>query len=143
MDYVHTQILKSHTQAETNTKIAIRGKGSVKEGAKREDKYDYGEDEELHVMITGNCQSDVSSSTVRTAVGGWEGARIIGGLLGTGGHTVRSIAHHMAHRFVFGARRRLGLHGPCVFLILFLMGLTFRHHPFGLLTPHLSSPPIV
>jgi len=30
-------------QQETNTRIAIRGKGSVKEGASRESKYDYGE----------------------------------------------------------------------------------------------------
>lgn len=30
-------------QSETNTKIAIRGRGSVKEGASRDPKYDYGE----------------------------------------------------------------------------------------------------
>ena len=47
-------------QKETNTKIAIRGKGSVKEGAIRDPKYDYGEDEELHVLITGDRQEDVS-----------------------------------------------------------------------------------
>ena len=46
-------------QKETNTKIAIRGKGSVKEGASRDPKYDYGEDEELHVLITGDKQEDV------------------------------------------------------------------------------------
>lgn len=46
-------------QKETNTKIAIRGKGSVKEGAVRDPKYDYGEDEELHVLITGDRQEDV------------------------------------------------------------------------------------
>ena len=46
-------------QKETNTKIAIRGKGSVKEGAARDPKYDYGEDEELHVLITGDKQEDV------------------------------------------------------------------------------------
>lgn len=43
-------------QSETNTKIAIRGRGSVKEGAARDPKYDYGEDEELHVLITGDSQ---------------------------------------------------------------------------------------
>jgi splicing factor 1 len=43
-------------QAETNTKIAIRGRGSVKEGASRDPKYDYGEDEDLHVLITGDSQ---------------------------------------------------------------------------------------
>lgn len=43
-------------QMETNTKIAIRGRGSVKEGAARDPKYDYGEDEELHVLITGDSQ---------------------------------------------------------------------------------------
>lgn len=48
------------TQAETNTKIAIRGRGSVKEGIHKDGKYDYGEDEELHVLITGNTQQDVS-----------------------------------------------------------------------------------
>lgn len=47
-------------QKETNTKIAIRGRGSVKEGAARDPKYDYGEDEELHVLITGDLQEDVS-----------------------------------------------------------------------------------
>lgn len=47
-------------QKETNTKIAIRGKGSVKEGASRDPKYDYGEEEELHVLITGDTQRDVS-----------------------------------------------------------------------------------
>lgn len=49
-------------QKETNTKIAIRGRGSVKEGAARDPKYDYGEDEELHVLITGDTQKDVSLS---------------------------------------------------------------------------------
>jgi hypothetical protein len=43
-------------QMETSTKIAIRGRGSVKEGAARDPKYDYGEDEELHVLITGDSQ---------------------------------------------------------------------------------------
>ena len=46
-------------QKETNTKIAIRGRGSVKEGAARDPKYDYGEEEELHVLITGDTQPDV------------------------------------------------------------------------------------
>lgn len=46
-------------QQETNTKIAIRGRGSVKEGAVRDGKHDHGEDEELHVMITGDRQEDV------------------------------------------------------------------------------------
>lgn len=49
-------------QKETNTKIAIRGKGSVKEGASRDPKYDYGEDEELHVLITGDTQDDVNNA---------------------------------------------------------------------------------
>ncbi|KAI8467431.1 MAG: hypothetical protein J3K34DRAFT_386945 [Monoraphidium minutum] len=50
-------------QAETNTKIAIRGKGSVKEGASRDIKYDYGEDEPLHVLITGDNQPDVDRAS--------------------------------------------------------------------------------
>jgi len=44
---------------ETNTKIAIRGRGSVKEGAARDPRNDYGEDEELHVLVTGDKQEDV------------------------------------------------------------------------------------
>lgn len=56
----HTQ---KKMQEETNTKIAIRGRGSVKEGAAREAKYDYGEDEELHVMITGDRQEDVDAAS--------------------------------------------------------------------------------
>lgn len=48
-------------QKETNTKIAIRGKGSIKEGSNKDPKYDYGEDEELHVLITGDTQEDVST----------------------------------------------------------------------------------
>lgn len=47
-------------QRETNCKIAIRGRGSVKEGISKDPKYDYGEDEELHVLITGETQDDVS-----------------------------------------------------------------------------------
>lgn len=47
-------------QRETNCKIAIRGKGSVKDGVSKDPKYDYGEDEELHVLITGETQEDVS-----------------------------------------------------------------------------------
>eukprot|EP00193_Tetraselmis_chui_P017343 CAMPEP_0177781744 /NCGR_PEP_ID=MMETSP0491_2-20121128/18042_1 /TAXON_ID=63592 /ORGANISM="Tetraselmis chuii, Strain PLY429" /LENGTH=584 /DNA_ID=CAMNT_0019301887 /DNA_START=232 /DNA_END=1982 /DNA_ORIENTATION=+ len=49
-------------QKETNTKIAIRGKGSVKEGAARDPKYDYGEEEELHVLIQGDTQEDVEEA---------------------------------------------------------------------------------
>lgn len=56
-------------QKETNTNIAIRGRGSVKEGISRNPSYDYGEDEELHVMITGNTREDVS---VGWEVWGWK-----------------------------------------------------------------------
>jgi splicing factor 1 len=52
-------------QRETNCKIAIRGKGSVKEGISKDPKYDYGEDEELHVLITGETQADVSMSNIK------------------------------------------------------------------------------
>lgn len=55
-------------QKETNTKIAIRGKGSVKEGASRDPKYDYGEDEELHVLITGDKQEDVRRSPFHASI---------------------------------------------------------------------------
>ena len=54
-------------QKETNTKIAIRGKGSVKEGAARDPKYDYGEEEELHVLITGDKIEDVSRPVLTPA----------------------------------------------------------------------------
>lgn len=53
-------------QRETNCKIAIRGRGSVKEGISKDPKYDYGEDEELHVLITGETQSDVSDALSMT-----------------------------------------------------------------------------
>ena len=46
-------------QTETRTKIAIRGKGSLKEGIIKNPSYDYGEDEPLHVMITGDTKDDV------------------------------------------------------------------------------------
>lgn len=55
-------------QMETNTKIAIRGRGSVKEGAARDPKYDYGEDEELHVLITGDSQARPPPPAPHTAV---------------------------------------------------------------------------
>lgn len=58
-------------EKETNTKIAIRGKGSVKEGRTRRDlsgRPEPGEDEELHVLISGDTDDDVDR------VGrGWEG----------------------------------------------------------------------
>ncbi len=43
------------------TTLCPAGRGSVKEGASRDPKYDYGEDEELHVLITGERQEDVSA----------------------------------------------------------------------------------
>eukprot|EP00879_Flechtneria_rotunda_P010785 GHRR01011269.1.p1 GENE.GHRR01011269.1~~GHRR01011269.1.p1 ORF type:complete len:532 (+),score=186.27 GHRR01011269.1:260-1855(+) len=50
-------------QRETNCKIAIRGRGSLKEGISKDPKYDYGEDEELHVLITGETQEDVDRAS--------------------------------------------------------------------------------
>ena len=51
-------------QAETNTRIAIRGKGSVKEGASTRAGAgglgDNADDDELHVQVTGDSQADVS-----------------------------------------------------------------------------------
>ncbi|WPT14450.1 Splicing factor-like protein 1 [Picochlorum sp. SENEW3] len=49
-------------QEETNTRIAIRGKGSVKDGASRAQKYSSQDDEELHVLITGDRQEDVDKA---------------------------------------------------------------------------------
>jgi splicing factor 1 len=50
-------------QRETNCKIAIRGRGSLKEGISKDPKYDYGEDEELHVLVTGENQADVDRAS--------------------------------------------------------------------------------
>ena len=49
-------------EAKTNCKIAIRGKGSVKEGARGGKVYD-GMDEELHVLIAGDTQADVDKAS--------------------------------------------------------------------------------
>lgn len=49
-------------QRETNTKIAIRGKGSVKDGASRDAKFDPGENEPLHVLIEGDTQKQVDAA---------------------------------------------------------------------------------
>lgn len=49
-------------QEETNTRIAIRGKGSVKEGASRAHKYSASDDEDLHVLIVGDRQEDVDKA---------------------------------------------------------------------------------
>ena len=48
-------------ETKTNCKIAIRGRGSVKEGARgrRDGKAMDGDDEPLHVVITGDEQSNV------------------------------------------------------------------------------------
>jgi splicing factor 1 len=49
---------------ETNCKIAIRGRGSVKEGrSRKESKPDPSENEDLHVLITG--EDDESVDRVR------------------------------------------------------------------------------
>ena len=50
-------------QAETNTRIAIRGRGSVKEGhATLPGRYDPADDEPMHVLITGDAQRDVDAA---------------------------------------------------------------------------------
>jgi len=52
-------------EKETNTKIAIRGKGSVKEGSKGRNSGKAMDDEndELHVLIQGENEEDVSGSS--------------------------------------------------------------------------------
>lgn len=52
-------------EAKTGCKIAIRGKGSVKEGARgrRDGKVMEGDDEPLHVVITGDDQRSVDAAT--------------------------------------------------------------------------------
>jgi splicing factor 1 len=49
-------------QAETNTRIAIRGRGSVKEGAARNPNHDYGEEDDLHVLVAGDREEDVEAA---------------------------------------------------------------------------------
>lgn len=51
-------------ETKTNCKIAIRGKGSVKEGARgrRDGKMIEGDDEPLHVLITGDNQANVDAA---------------------------------------------------------------------------------
>lgn len=44
-------------QKETNTRIVIRGKGIVKDQV-----YDYGEDDDLHVLIQGDTEEDVDNA---------------------------------------------------------------------------------
>jgi splicing factor 1 len=51
---------------ETNCKIAIRGRGSVKEGrSKREAKPDPSDNEDLHVLITGEDDESVDRVSER------------------------------------------------------------------------------
>lgn len=52
-------------EAKTGCKIAIRGRGSVKEGARgrRDGKVMEGDDEPLHVVITGDDQRSVDAAT--------------------------------------------------------------------------------
>jgi splicing factor 1 len=51
---------------ETNCKIAIRGRGSVKEGRTRKDgKPDPSDTEELHVLVTGDNDEDVDKVGVQ------------------------------------------------------------------------------
>ena len=57
-------------QRETNTRIAIRGKGCIPKGnANREPNTDYAEDEDLHVTITGDTDEEVdrAAAMVRAA----------------------------------------------------------------------------
>ena len=49
-------------ERETNTRIMLRGKGSVKPGAHRDHKTDYKEDEPLHVVILGDRWEDVDAA---------------------------------------------------------------------------------
>ena len=53
-------------ERETGTKIVIRGKGSVKEGKKGKNE-DTGENEDLHVQITGDTQEQVPCPRRRPA----------------------------------------------------------------------------
>lgn len=51
-------------EKETGCKIAIRGKGSVKEGKNRKDgKYNIGEDEPLHVLLTADSEAALEKAS--------------------------------------------------------------------------------
>lgn len=57
-----TQRKVLHGLQETNCKIAIRGRGSIKEGRSRKDsKPDSSENEELHVLITAENDHDADA----------------------------------------------------------------------------------
>eukprot|EP01099_Mayorella_cantabrigiensis_P004288 TRINITY_DN3216_c0_g2_i1.p3 TRINITY_DN3216_c0_g2~~TRINITY_DN3216_c0_g2_i1.p3 ORF type:complete len:138 (-),score=53.25 TRINITY_DN3216_c0_g2_i1:810-1178(-) len=50
-------------EKESGAKIAIRGKGSVKEGKSRTDgKLNPGDDEDLHVLITGDTEDSLNKA---------------------------------------------------------------------------------
>lgn len=49
-------------QNETNCRIAIRGRGSMKEGVARNPNSDYGEDDELHVLVIGDTDEEVDKA---------------------------------------------------------------------------------
>jgi len=54
--------LQKRMEKETSTKIAIRGRGSVKEGRLRKDgaKPDASENEELHVLVTADTDEQAN-----------------------------------------------------------------------------------
>lgn len=53
-------ITQKNMEKETGAKIAIRGRGSVKDGRTKQDKkWDFGEDDELHVLITADREDQV------------------------------------------------------------------------------------
>lgn len=63
-------------ERETNTKIAIRGRGSVKEGRLRKDggRIDNAEHEELHVLVTAD--TDEAADLVRAGLRGRGGVGV-------------------------------------------------------------------
>ena len=95
-------------QKETNTKIAIRGKGSVKDGASRDPKYDYGEEEELHVLISGDTQQDVSSWLSSFCCGG------LGSVIVCGPQAGRELLAILCLQAMFA----VGAWGPCLYVLL-------------------------
>lgn len=68
--YTHASLQK-RMEKETGAKIAIRGRGSVKEGRLRKDplKPDPSENEELHVLVTAD--TDEQADMVRACVCIW------------------------------------------------------------------------
>lgn len=66
---MHTEPSLPQTK-QTNSKIIIRGKGSVKEGkiGRKDGQPMPGEDEPLHAFVTGSTQDSVTRAVARVSI---------------------------------------------------------------------------